>query len=272
MKINDSILAQSAVQNAASEQASQRLSAKMESLSEMSTEDWTEEQRKKLESQFEEVFLHFLWQQMQKTTTGAGLFGSGAGSEMYQTMFDQAVSQLASEQRPLGIGRLMTARMGGQSKTGVSTRHTSALMDAISSYESDHPGLSWPLLGPISSEYGLRSDPFTGKEKFHHGLDIAAREGTPVRAPLAGKVVFAGKKGGYGLTTVVDHGNGLTSLYAHQKSIKLKEGDTVRRGDILGKCGSSGRSTGPHLHFEIRQDGKSVDPMTMLKNRMNLKQ
>ena len=268
MKITDSILAPTLPRNMVEDQATQRLQNKMEQLAPTSDEEWTEETRKKLESQFEEVFLHFLWQQMQKTTGGAGLFGEGAGSEVYQTMFDQAISRVAAEKSPLGIGRLMTTRMSG----GAQARSTNSLMEAISSYESDHPGLSWPLLGPISSEYGKRSDPFTGEEKFHHGLDIAAREGTPIRAPMAGTVTFAGEKGGYGLTTILDHGNGLSTLYAHQRNLTMKAGDRVQRGDVIGKSGNTGRSTGPHLHFEVRQNGTSVDPMTLLKNRMNLKQ
>lgn len=116
------------------------------------------------------------------------------------------------------------------------------------------------LGGPISSKYGYRRDPFSGATRFHAGIDIAAAYGREVPAAGAGTVVFSGEQGGYGNTVVVEHDSGLRTRYAHLSSIQVEAGSTVQAGAVVGRVGSTGRSTGPHLHFEVLQDGRSVDP------------
>ena len=114
----------------------------------------------------------------------------------------------------------------------------------------------------ISSYYGYRTDPITEKRKFHAGIDLAANRGTPVHASGKGKVVFAGYSyGGYGNVIKVDHGDGYTSIYGHLNRIKTKKGSIVERGDVIGEVGSTGRSTGPHLHYEIQKDKKPINPV-----------
>jgi len=122
-------------------------------------------------------------------------------------------------------------------------------------------GLAWPARGPITSGFGLRRHPLFGIVHRHQGVDIAAPWGTPVRAAAAGTVVYAGWFGGYGKLVVVDHGGGVATLYGHLSSIAVSPGDRVAAGDVLGRVGSTGYSTGPHLHFEIRVDGRPVDPL-----------
>jgi murein DD-endopeptidase MepM/ murein hydrolase activator NlpD len=117
-----------------------------------------------------------------------------------------------------------------------------------------------PVSLPVTSHYGWRSDPFTGRSKFHGGVDVAAAYGTAVPSVAAGRVVEAGERGGYGLTVVVEHGPGLATRYAHLSASLVREGDTVAVGQPLGRVGTSGRSTGPHLHFEVVKDGQRVDP------------
>jgi murein DD-endopeptidase MepM/ murein hydrolase activator NlpD len=117
----------------------------------------------------------------------------------------------------------------------------------------------------ISSGFGARSDPFTRSLAMHTGIDFRAPSGTQVRVAAAGKVVEAGWMGGYGQMVEVDHGHGLTTRYAHLSSIEVEVGDTVQRGEIVGKVGSTGRSTGPHLHYEVRVDGEAVDPMRFIR-------
>ena len=118
----------------------------------------------------------------------------------------------------------------------------------------------WPTDGWVTSRYGSRTSPFTGKKQFHGGIDIAAAFGTQVIAPARGKVTFAGKKGPLGNTVVIDHGYGLRTTYAHNAKLYVKRGEQVERGTPIATVGSTGRSTGPHLHYAINVSGRSVDP------------
>lgn len=124
----------------------------------------------------------------------------------------------------------------------------------------------WPTKGFISSPFGFRKSPFTDKRQFHKGLDIAARSGTPILAPARGTVSFAGVDGAYGNSVMLRHGNGLATRYAHMQRFIVKKGQKVQRGDIIGYVGSSGRSTGAHLHYEVRVDGVCVNPMRYILN------
>lgn len=121
-------------------------------------------------------------------------------------------------------------------------------------------GLVVPITGEWGSGFGTRIDPFTGETRMHQGIDVSAPEGTPIRAVSEGVVSFAGSRGGFGNLVVIDHANGLQSYYAHQSVIGVAVGDQVAAGTEIGAVGSTGRSTGPHLHFELRRDGEPVDP------------
>ncbi len=117
----------------------------------------------------------------------------------------------------------------------------------------------------VTSEFGYRSDPFTGQASGHTGIDIAVPTGTPVRAALPGVVTTATyDAGGYGYYVKVDHGNGMVTLYAHNSKLLVKVGDAVEAGDMVSMSGSTGRSTGPHLHFEVRVNGQRVNPRSYL--------
>jgi len=124
-----------------------------------------------------------------------------------------------------------------------------------------------PLVGALrlSSPFGNRTDPFTGGAAFHSGSDFAAATGTNVLAAGAGRVTFAGEKSGYGNMVEIDHGDGIVSRYGHMSAILVGEGDAISTGDAVGRVGSTGRSTGPHLHFEIRRAGAPIDPSAFLK-------
>ena len=117
----------------------------------------------------------------------------------------------------------------------------------------------------VTSEFGYRSDPFTGQSSGHTGIDIAVPTGTPVRAALPGVVTTATyNAGGYGYYVKIDHGNGMVTLYAHNSKLLVKVGDAVEAGDMVSLSGSTGRSTGPHLHFEVRVNGQQVNPRSYL--------
>ncbi len=124
----------------------------------------------------------------------------------------------------------------------------------------------WPAEGWVSSDFGYRESPFTGKREFHKGLDITGPVGTPIYAPAKGKVEFAGRDGAYGLCMNMDHGSGLVTRYGHMHSIVVRQGQTVDRGELIGYIGNSGRSTGPHLHYEVRLNGVPVNPMRYVLN------
>ncbi|MCL5743194.1 MAG: M23 family metallopeptidase [Acidobacteria bacterium] len=124
----------------------------------------------------------------------------------------------------------------------------------------------WPVNGRLQSWFGRRTDPFSGDEGvFHRGVDIVAPAGTPVRAAADGVVVHAGFLGGYGRLVVIDHGNGLQTYYAHLSRSVVIPGQEIRRGEVLGAVGATGRATAPHLHYEVRQHGNPVNPTTYLK-------
>jgi murein DD-endopeptidase MepM/ murein hydrolase activator NlpD len=129
-----------------------------------------------------------------------------------------------------------------------------------------------PVIGEVefTSGFGVRSDPFLGRPAMHTGLDFRAGMGDPVRATANGKVVSSGWAGGYGRMVEIDHGNGLSTRYGHLSEINVKIGDQIRIGQVIGEVGSTGRSTGPHLHYETRIDGEAVDPQKFLRAGVRL--
>ena len=127
--------------------------------------------------------------------------------------------------------------------------------------------LRMPLSGDpaVTSPFGYRADPFLGRLALHPGVDLAEAYGAEIHAAAAGRVVHAGPAGGYGNMVEIDHGNGLATRYAHMSETLVEEGQEVDKGAVLGRLGSTGRSTGPHLHYEVRVDGDPVDPERYLR-------
>jgi murein DD-endopeptidase MepM/ murein hydrolase activator NlpD len=147
-------------------------------------------------------------------------------------------------------------------------RELDAALETLESVKS--LALATPIFNPspgyaVSSRFGTRRDPFLGTMAHHSGIDFRAPPGAPIYSAGAGTVISAAWNGGYGRMVEVDHGNGLTTRYAHMSRILVKSGDRVEKGDILGKVGTTGRSTGPHLHFEVRREGDAVDPQPFLR-------
>jgi murein DD-endopeptidase MepM/ murein hydrolase activator NlpD len=124
----------------------------------------------------------------------------------------------------------------------------------------------WPTHGWLSSSMGNRADPLTGEKDFHPGLDISADKGDPVYSTADGKVTHAASAGNYGNLVIVDHGYGLETRYGHLSTFKITLGQKVKRGDLLGLVGSTGRTTGPHLHYEVRAGGRILNPLQLLLN------
>ncbi len=128
--------------------------------------------------------------------------------------------------------------------------------------------MDWPVEGRLTGGFGDRLDPFRGEGTFHAGVDISTAYGTPVRVAADGVIVSAARESGYGRCVVVDHGSGVTSLYAHLSGFNVAPGQSVLGGEIIGFVGSSGRATGPHLHYEVRSHDAPVNPMRYLRHRL----
>ncbi len=122
----------------------------------------------------------------------------------------------------------------------------------------------WPVKGPITSHYGSRPDPFNGDEENHLGLDISALYGAQVRAPADGKVIYAQRMAAYGNLLIIDHGNGLTTRYGHLSRFAAKVGQRVKKNDIIAYVGNTGRTTAPHLHYEVRLNDRPTNPKDYL--------
>ena len=121
-------------------------------------------------------------------------------------------------------------------------------------------GMIWPISGPITSEFGWRTHPIFGTARFHSGLDIGGDYGMPIYAAASGTVIYAGWISGYGNAVIIEQGGGVTTLYGHNDSLNVSEGENVAQGQVIAMCGSTGNSTGPHCHFEVRENGEPVSP------------
>lgn len=133
-------------------------------------------------------------------------------------------------------------------------------MSAYSGAPAGAGGMIWPLSGPITSEFGWRTHPIFGTARYHSGLDIGGDYGLPIYAAASGTVIYAGWISGYGNAVIIDHGGGITTLYGHNDSLNVSEGESVSQGQVIAMCGSTGNSTGPHCHFEVRENGEPVSP------------
>lgn len=143
--------------------------------------------------------------------------------------------------------------------------------EAMTSILQELTAMTDKLERKVSSDFGMRTHPIHKSKRFHHGIDYALPHGTELTAPASGTVAFAGKKGGYGNTVIIDHGHGLKTVYAHLSEMRVGEGETVSKNALIGKVGSTGLSTGPHLHFEVRHNDKPLDPKHLVSEEKSPK-
>lgn len=192
---------------------------------------------------FEGMFVRLVMDEVAKSSPS---FMKSGHAQMFSGMFSEAFTQEIVASGALGLRDLI-----------------------------DHPDLatvpraSGPLpvrrdrsfaLPRVTSAFGERTDPIDGSRKRHSGVDIGAAAGTPIHAAAKGVVAFAGEAGGYGNVVIIDHGDGRQTRYAHCRTLHVREGQAVSAGDDIAEVGSTGRSTGPHLHFEVRENGRAIDP------------
>ena len=183
------------------------------------------------------------------TASKAFTGGEGAGSAIRADMFADALADAMVKGGGIGLARQIERSVvpdpAGPTPTPTST------------------STSTPR---VTSAFGLRHDPFDGHLTRHAGVDLAAREGEDIRAAAGGVVLRAGARGGYGDAVEIDHGGGVTTLYAHASELLVREGEQVAPGQPIARVGQTGRATGSHLHFELREGGRPVDPSRALKN------
>ncbi len=211
---------------------------------------------------------------------------SSTGADMYKKMFGEQIAKLMANNGGIGVADtiLRQLREKASAKSPALERALEAAR-AVQQETSDIPALkinaiseteekptAWaaPVEGRITSNFGVRTDPLNGQQRSHHGIDIAAPRGTPIGAAANGHVVFAGKRGGYGNTVIVEQTDGKQTLYAHADQLLVRVGDAVVAGQTIATVGSTGRSTGPHLHFEVRENGQPIDPTATLAKGFTL--
>lgn len=234
-----------------------------EDLARVDKRDRTAYDEKRLEeacAEFESLFIYQVMKQMRKTIVQTKLISGGKGEEIFTSMMDEEISKQVSLRQGLGLRDVLIEQLTG--KRGKVLPHhianeTYSKNQAVK--ESKNPFV-FPAVGSISSSYGWREDPFTGRRDFHYGIDIASPSGSEVSAAEAGHVVFSGWKEGYGRVVEVEHEDGLTTLYAHNAKNLVKEGERVAKYQTIALVGNSGKSTGYHLHYEVRRNGEAVNP------------
>ena len=202
--------------------------------------------------------------------------GSLAGevSSLYGLKSDPILREETERARDMQVNRsldqffaLKTTALSGAAANGISLGLIRNVTTADWISANSSPDL-WPVEGQITGSFGERIDPFNGEGAFHSGVDIATNYGQPVLAPADGIVAFADFMGGYGREVVLDHGRGVTTRYGHLANFAVAPGQHVRRGDVIGYVGLSGRSTGPHLHYEVRINDIPVNPHKYLRLTM----
>ncbi len=212
--------------------------------------------------------------------SGAFKAGEATGGQLRSDMFIETLADAVAKSGGLGLAKSLAKSLGGAQPTVAPAAASFApalgpvepgeaedaafLVDpgfkagAVPADEVSAPSSS------VSSGFGARHDPIDGTTRFHTGIDLAAPEGTPVRAIAAGIVRSAGHRGAYGNAVEIDHGGGLSTLYAHNQQLGVKPGQRVEPGQVIAAVGETGRATGPHLHFEVRKDGHPINPQRAL--------
>lgn len=200
----------------------------------------------------------------------SSLYGLKGGSPLTRAAVadgsgDEQVAESLDQFSALRSTAMSGAATIGISMAGISNRHNLTTADWLRI--SQAPNL-WPVEGRITGSFGERIDPFNGEGAFHRGVDISTAYGTPIIAPADGEVIYAAPYAGYGKLIEIDHGHGFITRYGHMSAFAVNNGQSVHRGDIIGYVGLSGRSTGPHVHYEVWVNNTPVNPYKYLRNTM----
>lgn len=232
---------------------------------------------KKAAQDFEAIFINYMLKTMRETVSKSGLLHGGNAEEMYTSMMDEELSKAIAQKGGIGLGSILLKEFGMDKGAGhlqegfaheaskiIDARPYIKMPETKGTVNTDEPiqtlKFRSPIAGILSSGYGYRNDPFKQDIKFHHGVDIAAKEGTEVYPSAPGVVIFSGWKDGYGNMVEIRHNNGYVTRYGHNAKNLVKEGDNVDGNMPIAHVGSTGKSTGSHLHFEIKKDGVTQNP------------
>ncbi len=223
--------------------------------------------------EFEAMFLLQMLKQMRQSMLSEEPDEPGLGAATMMDTIDAELSRHLAGQRG-GLSSILEEALGGRTASagaaGVSSTPPppiSPIAPAATPSSTRTPATVTTALelnmpeGRVSSRFGWRRDPISGAQRFHRGVDIAAAYGQEVPAAAPGTVAFSGVRGGYGNLVVVQHQGGAQTKYAHLAQLDVREGDVVKAGEVVGRVGQTGRATGPHLHFEIVEGGRPVDPV-----------
>ena len=217
--------------------------------------------------EFEAMLLAQMIGAMRKTVGESGLLSPSPERKTMDGFFDLELARHLVKSVDLGLARQLTRQMEGRAAQAAASAPSAPLGGSTSLGRGTSAGagqLAAPLAAPVSSAYGERRDPFTGEPDFHAGLDLAAPRGTPVRAAAAGTVLFSGARGSFGNLVEVEHDDGTRTSYGHLEDLDVAASERVAVGQVLGAVGSTGRSTGPHLHFEVQRAGVAIDPAPLI--------
>ncbi|MBI5893019.1 MAG: peptidoglycan DD-metalloendopeptidase family protein [Deltaproteobacteria bacterium] len=242
---------------------------------------------KKAAQDFEAIFINYMLKTMREGVSKSGLLHGGNAEEMYTSMMDEELSKAIAQKGGIGLGSILLKEFGmdkistivdqegfaHEASKLIDTRPYVKMPDVGDNGQGSRvkgqeepiadtksPMFKSPIAGILSSGYGYRNDPFKQDIKFHHGVDIAAKEGTEVYPSAPGVVIFSGWKDGYGNMVEIRHNNGYVTRYGHNAKNLVKEGDNVDGNMPIAHVGSTGKSTGSHLHFEIKKDGVTQNP------------
>lgn len=265
MKLVDPRLA---AYNSSSNTAAERTSEELSSLSKRRDPDAIDRAAR----QFEAYFVQYMLKEMRKTIPHSGMLGDRHTMEILESMMDENLGKSVAEGKGIGLAAQLRRLMGGdeEGEDALSAAHlpVSPAAPAMTGYPGSqaYQRLQRTLEelgdGPsqVTSGFGERIHPISGEPDFHAGVDIAMAEGTPVYAAAPGTVVFAGEQRGYGQLVIIEHADGYTTRYAHNSKLLVEAGQQVSARTWIAESGSTGNSTGPHLHFEVRRNGVAIDP------------
>ena len=224
----------------------------------------TAKEKEKVAQEFVALLFLEVLKVMRSAIPKGGLFESDSlQSDIYTTMGDTEIARTLAGREAMGLRKMVEKALDRSQLKTLDPRAAPAA-GLSSTRENSPPELGAPASGAVSSGFGVRPDPWTGENRFHKGLDIAARPGSPVKAAAAGKVIFSGRADGYGNLVTIDHGDGVVTRYGHNEVNLVGVGDQVGAEQEIALVGATGRSKGPHLHFEVHRNGQAVDPMQVL--------
>lgn len=222
-------------------------------------------QRRKIAEEFSSLLYLEVLKALRAATAQEGAAeGEALSRDLYTSMMDAEVARLVAQRDTSGFSKAVESALQRMSVKPSPADAFNPASAPPSGETANGLRTRAPADGVISSGFGLRADPLTGKEKFHDGVDIAAPSGAPITAAAAGRVIFSGRTAGYGNMVEVDHGGGWVTRYGHNAANLIAVGDTIAEGQQIALVGQTGRATGNHLHFEVRRAGKAVRPEIFL--------